>query len=224
MPSAKPKQTRILPSIVLRILPSIVLVVGLLLIALLALVGPLQAEPLRQAATATPSPLPTSVNGGTYTLIDDEVVSSIEFARLEVDSNGLPVLLYGDGDGSELVIVRCQDIACVNRTSARVAINKLLNAVLDSQDRVVFLRYSSGFNSPLFIGRCQNLDCTTFTSIQVDAGPIYQNTYDKMLDVSSGNIPSFAYFGVGSGGPLLFAGRCTTPTCTAANIPDLYGS
>jgi len=189
----------------------IVLSLMLLVQAISSALPATRAGVLQQAATATP--FPTAINGGTYTLIDDQAPFSLGTIALEIDSNGNPVLFYS-GSGS-FQIVRCQNVACTNRTVSSVVARFMFDAKLDSQDRVVFAYLPVGTRDrgAVHIARCQNLDCTSYTSVQVDpSDTVYFST--NRLEINTLDIPYVAYAYYNFSGMSL--GRCLTPACSQA--------
>lgn len=189
----------------------IVLSLMLLVQAMSSALPATRAGVLQQAATATP--FPTAINGGTYTLIDDQAGFALGAISLEIDSNGRPVLIYDSSFG--LRIVRCQDISCQSRTTADIFIRGLLDFTLDDQDRVVFTyvvgQPTTGGAGPVYLARCQDLNCTSYTSIQVDPSNVVPFALN-ILEVNSNDVPYIAYSSDNPGGTKL--GRCLTPACT----------
>lgn len=191
----------------------IVLSLMLLVQAISSALPATRAGVLQQAAIATP--FPTAINGGTYTLIDDQANNPLGAFELEIDSNGRPVLLSDAGNG--LRIVRCQDISCQSHTTADIFIQGLLDFTLDDQDRVVFTylvrQPTTGTAGPIYLGRCQDLNCTSYTSIQVDPAIVFDFPAN-MLAMNSDDIPYVAYSRIDFSG--MYLGRCLTPACSQA--------
>jgi hypothetical protein len=206
-----------------RMLGNLTSVLVLAISALLVLARPLHAEPMLQVGTSTP--LPTAVNGGTYTLIEDDLSISWEVSKLEIDSNGLPVLLLGDTVNG-LSIIRCQDMACSNYSRVQVDVSRVRGMALDSQDRVVFTYLLNESVDPLApgssidIARCQDLDCTSFTTYQVDDSRVLR--VSDSIGINNADIPSFAYSHAFGGNNLLYLALCLDSSCQQSQITNFY--
>jgi len=213
-----------------RLRPLLVVVFfGLTALTLLLLANPsVYAEPLQQGAIASNTPIPTDLAGGEITTIADVLSPSIGFPQMDVDENGNPVIVYNPQPGisSAVVLVRCTDPQCNNRTTTSLTLGQIIDfAFQPTQNGSTYpiIMYKAGTLSasgPLTLDRCEDPLCNVRTNLASfsDATAVDDNITQPLVADTEGLFAAFKY--VTRENPLAFA-DCSSVPC-GADFVDSY--